>query len=308
MKTAMITGSAGQDGVYLSKHLQRLGYKVIGVNRGSNPVNIVIPAEVFAFLKENQPDEIYHLAAVHHSSQEKLIDDLDVFRRSNEVHTLATANLLEGMTRYCPKTRLFFAASCHVFGSPPTPVQNEMTPMNPEGIYGITKLAGLQLCQYYRRQHKLFACVGILYNHESPLRAANFVSKRIVAAGVAIQQQRQDKLVLGDLDAAIDWGFAGDYVDAMHRILQLPTAEDFVISSGQQHRVRDFAEEAFRLVGLDLQQHVSVDPLLLRQRNRSSLFGNNTKLQQSTGWRPQTDFPTLVRMMVTAELEAHPTK
>jgi GDPmannose 4,6-dehydratase len=114
--------------------------------------------------------------------------------------------------------------------------------------------------------------------------------------------------VLGDLEAPIDWGFAGDYVDAMHRILQLPTAEDFVISSGQQHRVRDFAEEAFRLVGLDLQQHVSVDPLLLRQRNRSSLFGNNTKLQQSTGWRPQTDFPTLVRMMVTAELEAHPTK
>jgi GDPmannose 4,6-dehydratase len=306
MKTALITGSAGQDGVYLSKHLQQLGYKVIGVNRGSNLVDIVVPARVFAFLQENQPDEIYHLAAVHHSSQETLTDDLDVLRRSNEVHTLATANLLEGMTRHCPKARLFFAASCHVFGSPPTPVQDEMTPMNPDGIYGITKLAGLQLCQYYRHKHKLFACAGILYNHESPLRSVNFVSRKIVAAGVAIRQQRQEKLVLGDLDAEIDWGFAGDYVDAMHRILQLPAAGDFVISSGQQHRVRDFAEEVFRLVGLDLQRHVTVDPAILRRANRISLFGNNSKLQRLTGWRPQTDFQTLVRMMVTAEQETHP--
>jgi GDPmannose 4,6-dehydratase len=136
----------------------------------------------------------------------------------------------------------------------------------------------------------------------------NFVSRKIVAAGVAIRQQRQEKLVLGDLDAEIDWGFAGDYVDAMHRILQLPAAGDFVISSGQQHRVRDFAEEAFRLVGLDLQRHVTVDPALLRRANRISLFGNNSKLQRLTGWRPQTDFQTLVRMMVTAEQETHPEK
>ncbi len=114
--------------------------------------------------------------------------------------------------------------------------------------------------------------------------------------------------MLGDLDAAIDWGFAGDYVEAMHRILQLPEAEDFVISSGQQHRVRDFAEEAFRLVGLDLQQHVIVDPALLRRTNRLHLFGNNSKLQRLTGWRPQTDFQTLVRMMVTAEQEMQPEK
>ena len=303
MKTALIIGSAGQDGIYLSEHLVRLGYKVIGIDRPPDLIDLRDAASVFALLENAKPQEVYHLAAFHHSSQDKLTDDLAVFRKSDEIHVLATANLLEGLKRFCPTARFFYAASCHLYGNPATPTQNETTPFCPDGLYGITKQAGAQLCRYYRQKHNLFAAVGILYNHESPLRPANFVSKKIVEAAVAISNQQQEKLVLGDMETEIDWGFAGDYVVAMQQILQLPVAEDFVISSGEKHRIRDFVEEAFKLVGLDWRKHVVVDPTLLRRETRVSLYGDNTKLRAKTGWQPATSFPELVRMMITAEQE-----
>ena len=303
MKTALITGSAGQDGTYLSAHLAKLGYKVIGIDSTLGSIDLRDAAGVFALLKNAKPQEIYHLAAFHHSSQDKLTNDLDVFRKSDEVHVVATANLLEGIKRFCQTARFFYAASCHVYGNPATPIQNETTPFCPDGLYGITKQAGAQLCRYYRCAHNLFAAVGILYNHESPLRPANFVSKKIVEAAVAISNRQQEKLVLGDLETEIDWGFAVDYVVAMHQILQLPVAEDVVISSGEKHRIRDFVEEAFKLVGLDWRQYVVVDPTLLRGEARTCLFGDNTKLRKMTGWKPTTSFQELVKIMITAEQE-----
>ncbi|HVM63089.1 MAG TPA: GDP-mannose 4,6-dehydratase [Verrucomicrobiae bacterium] len=304
MKTAVITGSAGQDGHYLSQHLDELGYEVAGFDYDSTAVDIVDADSVARLLRERQPSEVYHLAAYHHSSQDKLTEDLEVFRKSNDVHTVATANFLDGIRRFSPSSRFFFAASSHLFGIPPTPVQDENTPLAPDGLYGITKEAGLRLCHYYREKYGVFAAVGILYNHESPLRPAKFVSKKIVQAAVAIRAGRQKTLVLGDLDAQIDWGFAGDYVDAMHRILQLPAAEDFVIASGTAHRVRDFVEETFRVLGLNWEEHVVVDPTLLRGTTRVPLAGNPAKLRRLTGWEPQTSFQDLVHLMVSAEQAA----
>ena len=295
MRTAIVTGSNGQDGTYLSAHLTKLGYRVIGVLRDSPPVDLErIPA-----------DELYHLAACHHSSQEKLTDDLHVFHESHAVHVEMTARLLDAIRRHRPATKLFYAASCHLFGTPATPTQDETTPMNPEGLYGITKLAGLQLCRYYRRQHGVFASAGILYNHESPLRRSYFVSKKIVEAAVAIRLDQEQKLMLGDLDSEIDLGYAGDYVVAMWQVLQLTEPGDFVISSGEKHSVREFVEEAFRLVSLDWKQYVEIDPNVLRNQQRVSLFGSPAKLTRLTGWKPTTSFRELVKIMVTAELQKH---
>ena len=300
MKTAVITGSAGQDGTYLGEHLRKLGYVVTGLTR-TGGVDITDPGRVTRLLTELQPTEIYHLAAYHHSAQDKLMDDLGVFQQSNTLHCVATANFLEAIRQVAPATRFFFAASCHLFGAPPIPVQDEATPFSPAGLYGITKQAGVQLCRYYRQKYQVFAAVGILYNHESPLRPASFVSQKIVQAAVAIRAGRQAHLILGDLTATVDWGFAGDYVDAMHRMLQLPVAEDFVIASGTPHRVGEFVEIAFQSVGLDWRQHVVVDPSLLRQSQRLPLTGNSSKLRRMTGWKPQTSFEALVQMMIAAE-------
>ena len=300
MKTAVITGSAGQDGTYLAEHLRRLGYGVTGLTRAGT-VDITAASDVTRLLNELQPTEIYHLAAYHHSAQDKLTDDLGVFRQGNAVHGIATANFLEAIRRVAPATRFFFAASCHLFGAPPTPVQDERTPFSPAGLYGITKQTGVELCRYYRQKYQVFAAVGILYNHESPLRPASFVSQKIVKAAVAIRASRQASLSLGDLAATVDWGFAGDYVDAMHRTMQLPVAEDFVIASGTPHRVGEFVEIAFQSVGLDWRQHVVVEPALLRQSQRLPLTGDSSKLRRMTGWKPQTSFPELVQCMIAAE-------
>jgi len=303
MKTAVITGSAGQDGSYLAALLTAEGYRVIGINRDNPPVRLTDSAALSRFLAHEKPHEIYHLAAVHHAAEDRPTDDWELFTESQAVHTVATACLLEGCRRHCPAARLFFAASCHLFGTPTTPVQDETTPFRPDGIYAITKQAGVELCRYYRRRHGVFAAVGILFNHESPRRPSRFVSRKIVEAAVAIWQGRQTTLVLGDLDAEVDWGFAGDYVSAMRAILHLDQPDDFVIASGESHSVREFVQQAFGLLGLDWQRHVRVEPALLRGPARPGWRGDASKLRRATGWRPATTFAELVRLMVQAERE-----
>jgi GDPmannose 4,6-dehydratase len=247
------------------------------------------------------PDEVYYLAAFHHSSEGAVLDDGELVRRSFEVNTLALNNFLDVIAATLEHTRLFYAASSHIFGDPPTAVQNESTPLNPIDPYGISKAAGVHLCHYYRRQRKVFCSVGILYNHESPRRGEEFVSQKIVRAAVRISHQAQEKLVLGNLEAMVDWGYAPDYVDAMWRILQLPEADDFVISSGSLHSVRDLAQTAFEAVGLNWQEHVEANPGVTWKRYGNTLQGDSSKLENRTGWRPSLTFTEMMQVIVKAE-------
>ena len=305
MKTAIITGSSGQDGTYLSQHLNELGYRIIGINRSAKSIDLGDTHRVFDLIKETRPHEIYHLAAFHQSSQEKMLDDLEVLRKSNDIHVLATANLLEGIRRFCPSARFFFAASSHMYGRTTIPIQDETIPFRPDNIYGITKVAGTHLCRYYRHNYNIFASVGILYNHESPIRKADFISQKIIKAEVAISMHHQDKLILGDLDAEIDWGYAGDYVVAMQRILQLPDPGEFIISSGEQHKVQDFVEEAFKQVGLDWKQYVQIDLSLLNNQKKVTFLDSQFLLAKLTDWKPRVSFSALIKLMIQKELEKH---
>jgi GDPmannose 4,6-dehydratase len=309
MRTALIVGSNGQDGTYLSEYLRKKGYDTIGLGRDSvrsdskkkiRPVDILKPKEVAAFVKAHQPQEIYYLAAVHHSSEDLKEDDEALFKRSFNVHVHGLIHFLDAMNLHARATRLFYAASSHIYGDPEGKIQNESTPLIPVCVYGITKTAGLEVCHYYRRELGLFASVGILYNHESPLRAQKFVSQKIVQAAVAIKAGRQSELILGDLGAAIDWGFAGDYVEAMQKILALPTADDFVIASGQTHTVREFVDGVFGMLGLDWKKYVRQNKDLIQKRPDRHLQGDSSKLKSATGWTPKTDFKKLIALMVEA--------
>jgi len=238
-KKAIITGILGQDGTYLCEYLLKKKYSVLGIARKSPSainsqvvdINLNNSQDIFNLLDNYSPDEIYHLAAFHHSSEEDIDNSFDIFRKSFDTHIMATLNLLEGLRRFSKDTKLFYAGSSLMFGNTVSAIQNEKTPFNPTCVYGITKLAGANLCQHYRDFYGIFASVGILYNHESPLRSSKFVSKKIVEAAIDIKAGRKNKLVIGNLGSKIDWGYAPDYIEAMYSILQNTTPDDFIISS-----------------------------------------------------------------------------
>ena len=298
MRKALVIGCGGQDGSYLVEHLHAQGYTVAGVDRGDakpplpedGPIDIQDKAQVLSLFHAFQADEVYYLAAFHHSSEDLPVDEHELIQKSFGINTLALNNVLSAVTAKLPKARLFYAASSRIFGDPPDKLQDESTPLNPIDAYGISKTAGLLLCRHYRQQRKVFCSVGILYNHESPRRSGSFVSQKIVRAAVRISQKIQDKLVLSDLDSVVDWGYAPDYVDAMWRILQLDEPADFVIASGALHSVRDFVQIAFESLGLDWAAHVELDSTLTGKSRARVLQGNTTLLESRTGWRPRTSF------------------
>jgi GDPmannose 4,6-dehydratase len=274
------------------------------VGIGRKDCDILNRAQVSAIMERAQPREVYYLAAFHHSSEDSLEgNDAVMFQRSFEVHVEGLLNFLETIRAGSPRTRLFYAASSHVFGQPPAPIQDETTPLNPQCVYGITKTTGVHCCRFYRRTHGVHASVGIMYNHESPFRAEKFVSQKIVRGALRIAQGRQEHLLLGDLSAAIDWGYAPDYVDAMARILALPHADDFVIATGESHSVREFVEIAFALVGLEWKKHVREDPSLITKR-KTNLMGSSSKLRAATGWQPSVTFPKMVEILLNSQRDA----
>jgi GDPmannose 4,6-dehydratase len=220
-----------------------------------------------------------------------------LFERSIAVNVQGLVNFLDVLGN---TSSLFYAASSHVFGRPDSPIQDERTAFRPDSIYGITKVAGIHACHYYRNTRNVRASVGILYNHESPLRKPDFVTRRIVQSAVAISRGSLEELVLGDLNAAVDWGYAPDYVDAMLRIALLDDADDFIIATGETHTVAEFVELAFACVRLDWQKHVRVDDRRLR-RTSDSLAGDSTRLRQRTGWAPTISFSEMIRRLVAAE-------
>lgn len=298
MSSALVIGAGGQDGRLLCEKLNRENVRVVPVTRGS--LDLASATDTRSTVAREQPNEIYYLAAHHHSSQDAAPRPADAFRASFAIHVDGLVNVLEAMRLEAPRARLFYAASSHVFGSqPPTPAQDESTPLNPDNVYGISKAAGVYACRLYRNDHGLFASAGYLYNHESPYRRPEFVTTKIIRAAVAISQGSRERLVLGDLSARVDWGWAPDYVDAMTRIVRLDRPNDFVVATGESHTVGEFARLAFAGVGLDAREHIEEKSGIITKR-KLGLIGNPANLKAATGWSPTVTFEGMIRKLLEA--------
>ena len=304
MPRAIIIGSSGQDGTILFRKLQLLGFEVLGISKETTQstldeyanckVNICNKEDVFDMVKHFQADHIYHLAAYHHSSGE-IIDDEEcaILKKSLEVNVLTLHYLLESVTLYSNNSSIFYAASSHVFGNTESEIQTEETPFAPINYYAISKAAGVDLCRYYRKKNSLSIAVGIMYNHESIYRNEEFVSIRIIKGALDILYKKKNELVLGDLEARVDWGSAYDYVDAMYILLKHKVSDDFIIATGVQHSVKDFVEIVFDYLGLDYRDHVIETKNLVTKR-RDNLSGNIAKIQDRVDWKPKTTFKKMI--------------
>jgi GDPmannose 4,6-dehydratase len=249
-------------------------------------------------LREVRPAEIYHLGAQSHVRV-----SFDTPEYTADVSGVATIRLLEAIRDAGIETRFYQASSSELFGDSPAP-QSETTPFAPRSPYAIAKLLGYYTTVNYREAYGIYAVNGILFNHESPRRGETFVTRKITRAAARIKLGLQDKLFLGNLEARRDWGYAGDYVEAMWRMLQQPEPDDFVIATGETHSVRDFLERAFAAVGLDWRAHLDIDPRYFRPTEVDELCGDASKAARVLGWKPTVDFDGLVDLMVAADLEA----
>lgn len=308
MKTSLVIGANGQDGTFLAELLVRRGDKVVGVDQDkiwSTPaenwdaVDILNQHEVFALVQKTQPAECYYLPAFHHSAEDASLSsgDPSLFERSYAVHVRGLIHFLHAIAQTSKHTRLFYAASSHVFGSPPIQPQDESTPLNPENVYGITKTMAIHCCRHFRLELGVFAAAGILYNHESHLRPPKFLSQKIVRGVLAFQRDKSKRLVLGDLNAVVDWGFAGDYAEAMTRILGHATPEDFVVATGEPHTVMEFLQTACEITGVDWHECVITDFSLLKKKP-VTLVGDSSKLRHLTGWQPKVSFRSMIEEML----------
>ncbi len=307
MPRALVLGSAGQDGTILCRKLTLLGYEVLGVSKYETrssidefdhlAVSICNKNDIFHLVKNSQPDHIYHLAAYQHSSTEVTTDEeCDMLQKSIDVNVLSLHYILEAVRIYSDNTAVFYAASSHIYGNTESKQQAEDTPFTPVDYYGISKVAGIHLCKYYREKHELSIACGILYNHESVYRKPQFVSIKIIQGALDILHKKKEELVLGDLTAKIDWGSAHDYVDAMWLLLKNKVSDDFIIATGCQHSVGDFVEIVFHYLGLDARDYVRERGDLVK-RNRGNLCGDISKIQGRIGWKPKTPFKKMVLEM-----------
>jgi GDPmannose 4,6-dehydratase len=287
-----VTGSSGQDGSYLVKLLVDRGYEVIGLDRGD--VDLLDAAEVRARLRETAPQEIYNLASpsfVPRSWDEPV--------EVTQLGTVGVTVLLEAIRGVDPSIRFFQASSAEVFGVPVETPQAEATPFHPVSPYGVAKAYGSFIVAAYRSRYGLHASSGILFNHESPRRSTDFLPAKVAHGVAAIAAGREHELVLGDLDAERDWGYAPDFVQAMWLMLQQDEGDDYVVATGELHSVRELVEIAFRHAGLDWQKHVRVDNSLVRGQNYA-LVGNAEKARSRLGWKPSVTFEELVALLVDA--------
>ena len=318
MKAALITGITGQDGSYLAELLISKGYEVHGVVRREafedpqhrlTNINHIISSlklhvgaidnhlSIYKIISLVRPDECYHLASSSFVSYN--FEDESSLLANNFISTHA---LLAAIKDLVPSCRVYFAGSSEMFGDVKNSPQNESTPFNPRSVYGISKLAAFHLARNYREHHKLFVAAGILYNHESPRRGYQFVTRKISATVAKIHLGLADRLELGNIDAHRDWGYAPDYVVAMHAMLQQETPEDFVISTGVLHTVKDFLIEAFSVVGLKYEPYTHINSGHFRPGETIPLCGNSLKAQELLGWKPSISFKDVVREMVLTDI------
>ena len=319
MKKALITGITGQDGAYLSRLLLDKGYEVHGIVRRValedpehrlwrikdilgkvklHPGSLESYASLFEVVAKVNPDECYHLGAqsfVSYSFE-------DEFSTIN-TNINGTHYILSSIKNRSPKCKFYFAASSEQFGQVREVPQKETTPFHPRSPYGISKVAGFDLTRNYREGYGLFACNGILFNHESPMRGYEFVTRKISRGVAKIKAGLAKNLKLGNLEAKRDWGFAKDYCEAMFLMLQQDEPDDYVIATGETHSVKEFAELAFKHVGLNWKDYVKIDENLFRPAEVNELKGDCTKARKKLGWKPKVDFEGLVKMMVDEDIK-----
>ena len=321
MKKALITGITGQDGSYLADLLLEKGYEVHGIIRRASTFNtsriehiyqdlhesdvklflhygdLSDSSNLIRILREVEPEEVYHLGAQSHVRV-----SFDMPEYTGVVTALSTTRLLEAIRMSDIETKFYQASSSEMFGSAPAP-QNEDTPFHPRSPYGVSKVYAYWATVNYRESYDMFACNGILFNHESPRRGETFVTRKISRAVSHIKHGLQDKIYLGNLDAKRDWGYAPEYAEAMWLMLQQDKPDDFVIATGETHSVREFLEESFSYAGLNWEDHVEFDERYLRPAEVDLLQGDFSKARKELGWEPKTSFKDLVRIMVDADME-----
>jgi len=321
-KRALITGITGQDGSYLAELLLSKGYEVYGVIRRASTFNtqridhiyqdphekkaklqlvfgdLTDTSVVYNVLTEIKPDEVYNLGAQSHVKV-----SFDIPEYTGDSVGLGAVRVLEAIRRLGLKTRYYQASSSEMFGKVQETPQTEKTPFYPRSPYAVAKLYAHWITVNYRESYGMYACSGILFNHESPRRGETFVTRKITRAVAHIAAGLQDKLYMGNLDAKRDWGYAKEYVEAMWLMLQQNKPEDYVIATGETHTVREFLEEAFKHVGLDYKKYVEFDPRYLRPAEVDLLIGDASKAKKQLKWKPKTTFKELVQIMVDADME-----
>lgn len=308
--TAIIVGDRGQDGTLLRASLEKQGVQVVGVGREGislpqynsgivdDEFSIANTVQVSELVAAIRPSEIYYLAAHHVSSEQNGVENSpSEYEAYHRTHVMGLLNFLWAIRNHSPSSRLFYAASSLIFNGTNGPIQNEETPFTPFGFYGLTKTQGVLICREFRQKHDVFASAGILYNHESALRPDRFLSKKLISAAYRISLGLQSDLLLGNLAAETDWGYAPDYIDAFQLILRLKKPDDFIVATGESHSVAEFAQIVFGHFGLEYATFVR-ENLAVLNRHVPRKIGDNSKLRRATGWSPTRNFPSMVQTLV----------